>query len=81
MLLDQALAFMIEHGPAMAGAAYRVDDDGLHREAARGLNAEARREGRVERDGLLAGALTRKARSPCATTCRRATWTWKPARA
>ncbi|HCE40912.1 MAG TPA: histidine kinase [Alcanivorax sp.] len=57
VLLDQALAFMIEHGPAMAGAAYRVDDDGLHQEAARGLNAEARREGRVERDGLLAGAL------------------------
>ena len=57
VLLDQALAFIIEHGPAVAGAAYRVDDDGLHQEAARGLNAGARQPGRVARDGLLAGAL------------------------
>ncbi|MCC4310596.1 GAF domain-containing protein [Alcanivorax marinus] len=57
VLLDQALGFMIEHTPAVAGAAWRVADDGLHREAARGLSGRDDAERHRERDGLLAGAL------------------------
>ncbi|MFP1683901.1 GAF domain-containing protein [Alloalcanivorax sp. C16-1] len=57
VLLDQALGFMIEHTPAVAGAAWRVADDGLHREAARGLSGRDDGGGHRERDGLLAGAL------------------------
>ena len=56
-LMDRALGFMIEHTPALAGVAWRVADDGLHQEAARGLDERARQRHHVERDGLLAGAL------------------------
>tara|TARA_A100001391_G_scaffold97812_1_gene64801 strand:+ start:27200 stop:28417 length:1218 start_codon:yes stop_codon:yes gene_type:complete len=57
VLLDQALAFMIEHTPAVAGAAWRLADDGLHQEASRGLDAVARGRRHLPREGLLAGAL------------------------
>ncbi|MCH2555808.1 MAG: GAF domain-containing protein [Alcanivorax sp.] len=57
VLLDQTLGFMLEHTPAVAGAAWRVADDGLHREAARGLSGQDDGGHHRERDGLLAGAL------------------------
>lgn len=56
-LLDQTLEFLIAHTPAVAGAAYRLADQRLHQEAARGLNLSARQRDDVAVDGLLGGAL------------------------
>jgi hypothetical protein len=56
-LLDQTLAFLIAHTPAVAGAAYRLTDQRLHQEAARGLNLSARQRDDVAVEGLLGGAL------------------------
>ncbi|ASK33984.1 GAF domain-containing protein [Alloalcanivorax mobilis] len=57
VLLDQTLAFLIAETPAVAGAAYRLDDGLLHQEAARGLNQQARQRDNVAIEGLLGGAL------------------------
>ncbi|SMO89483.1 GAF domain-containing protein [Alcanivorax sp. DSM 26295] len=59
VLMDQALTFMLERTEAIAGAAYRLDDDRLRQEAARGLNQQARERDNVPVDGLLGGALER----------------------
>ena len=59
VLMDQALEYLIAHSPALAGAAYRLDDDALVQEAARGLNETARQRRSVERGGLLDTALER----------------------
>lgn len=56
-LLDQTLEFLIAHTPAVAGAAYRLTDQRLHQEAARGLNLSARQRDDVAVEGLLGGAL------------------------
>ena len=59
VLMDQALTFMLDRTPAIAGAAYRLDDDRFRQEAARGLNQQARARDNVPVDGLLGGALER----------------------
>ncbi|WP_416390810.1 GAF domain-containing protein [Alloalcanivorax xenomutans] len=56
-LLDKTLAFLIENTPAVAGAGYRLEEDGLHLEAARGLGQAAREQSHIESDGFLASAL------------------------
>lgn len=61
VLMDQTLEYLIAHSPALAGAGYRLDDDTLVQEAARGLNTAARERRTAERGGLLDTALERGA--------------------